>query len=139
MQEVAHNGAARRRSFTLRAIYALCLLGATYNHVAAILQHGIFWDYGGFPRTSTTFWTSLAVLDPAAVVLLFLRPNAGVTATIGIIIVDVIHNVWITARYFPPLLHGLTSSPHVIEQIVFMGFVVITAPFAWTTTRRAAL
>jgi hypothetical protein len=37
----------------------------------------------------------LAVFDPAAAILLFKRPNAGVAATAAIIVVDVIHNVWI--------------------------------------------
>jgi len=96
-----------------------------------LVKHGIFWDYGGVPQASAIFWTSLTVIDPVAVMLLFLRPNLGVTATAVIIIVDVIHNVWIVARYFPPVLHGLAHSPAVIEQIVFMVFVVLTAPFAW--------
>ncbi len=69
----------KRRSLVLRMVYALCLLGASYNHWAAIYQHGIHWDYGGFPTASALFWTTLAFLDPAAVVLLFARPNIGVT------------------------------------------------------------
>jgi hypothetical protein len=116
----------------LRTIYALCLTGATYNHWATILQHGFFWDHGGFPKASTTFWTTLAVLDPIAVILLFTRPNAGVAATAAIIAADVIHNVWIEALYFPPLLHALANAPQVIEQIAFMIFVLITAPLAWS-------
>ncbi|WP_206241039.1 hypothetical protein [Novosphingobium terrae] len=115
----------------MRAIYALCLTGATCNHWAAIVQHGFLWDYGGLPRASATFWTMLAVIDPAAAVLLFKRPNMGVAATATIIIVDVIHNMWIMARYFPPLLQRLAETPQVIAQIAFMIFVAITAPFAW--------
>lgn len=138
MVEAAKGGVSNRRSLVLRTVYALCLLGATYNHAATIFQHGLFWDYGGVPRASAAFWTMLAVLDPAAVVLLFVRPNAGVAATAAIIIVDVIHNLWIGARYFPSLLDGL-AHPQVIAQIVFMLFVVVTAPFAWITSKRGAL
>ena len=116
----------------LRIIYAVCLVGATCNHLAAIFQHGLWWDHGGFPKASTTFWTILAALDPAATILLFKRPNVGVMATAAIIIADVIHNVWIQARYFPPLLHALRDAPHVVEQIAFMIFVLVTAPLAWT-------
>lgn len=116
----------------LRTVYALCLLGATYNHWAMIFQHGLLWDYGGFPKASTIFWTVLAFVDPATVILLFLRPNVGVIATAAIIIVDVTHNVWIQARYFPPLLQTLADSPQVIEQIAFMVFVILTARFAWS-------
>ncbi|WP_375285589.1 hypothetical protein [Sphingomonas sp.] len=67
----------QRRSLLLRTIYALCLLGATYNHWVVIYQHGFEWDYGGVSRASATFWTALAFLDPAAVVLLFVKPRAG--------------------------------------------------------------
>lgn len=138
MVEAANDGAAKRRSLVLRTVYALCLLGATYNHASTLFQHGLFWDYGGVPRASATFWTMLVVLDPAAVILLFTRPNAGVAATAAIIIVDVIHNLWIQARFFPPLLHGL-AAPQMVEQIAFMVFVVITAPFAWMAKQRTAL
>lgn len=82
------------------------------------------------------FWTTLVVLDPVAVILLFVRPNAGVSATAAIIIADVIHNLWIRARFFPPLLHDLAGAPQMIEQIAFMVFVVITAPFAWKAKQR---
>lgn len=130
MIEPAYGRAARRRSLILRTIYALCLLGATWNHAAAIARHGLFWDHGGVPVASSIFWTMLVVLDPAAVILLFARPKAGVVATAAIIVTDVIHNVWIEARYYPPLLQALAQAPQVIEQIAFMVFVVLTAPIA---------
>jgi hypothetical protein len=122
---------AEHRRLGLRTIYALCLLGATYNHAAMLARHGILWDYGGMPKASAIFWTALTVIDPAAAVLLFTRPNAGVIVTAVIIIADVIHNLWITARYFPPMLHGVAQSPAMIEQIIFMIFVLATAKFAW--------
>ncbi len=135
----ASESAARRRSLVLRTIYALCLLGATYNHWGAIYRHGLFWDYGGFPKASTTFWTTLAFLDPATAILLFTRRNVGVAVTIAIIVTDVIHNVWIQARYFPPLPQALAHSPQVIAQIAFMAFVLATSPFAWRTRQRTGL
>ncbi len=122
---------AEHRRLGLRTIYALCLLGATYNHAAMLARHGILWDYGGMPKASAIFWTALTVIDPAAAVLLFTRPNAGVIVTAVIIIADVIHNLWITARYFPPMLHGVAQSPAMIGQIIFMIFVLATAKFAW--------
>ncbi len=128
---------AQRRSLILRVIYALCLLGATANHWAILLQHGLYWDYGGFPVATAIFWTSLSFLDPAAVVLLFARPNAGVAATIAIIVTDVIHNLWIEARYFPPLLRTLVQAPGVMAQIAFMLFVLATASRAWGSERLA--
>lgn len=132
------DASASRRSLILRTIYALFLLGATYNHWYAIYHHGLHWDYGGFPKGSATFWTALAFFDPAAVILLFARPNVGIGLTIGIIVTDVIHNVWIQAHYFPPLLQSLADSPMVIEQIAFMVFVLVSSPFAWTMERQTA-
>ena len=67
-------GAANGGSLVLRTVYALCLLGATYNHATAIVQYGLFWDHGGIPIASTVFWTTLVVIDPAAIILLFARP-----------------------------------------------------------------
>jgi hypothetical protein len=127
-------GFAKHRRLVLRSIFALCLLGATFNHWSEIRQHGFLWDYGGCPRSSTLFWTALAFLDPMAAVLLFVRPNTGIVATVSIIVADVIHNVWIQARYFPPLLHGLGQAPQVVAQIAFMLFVLATAPFGWSET-----
>jgi hypothetical protein len=100
-------------------------------------QHGIFWDYGGLPKVSAVFWTLLAVLDPSAVILLFRRPNIGVVATAAIIVLDVIHNVWIVARFFPPWLQTLAGSPQVIAQMVFLMFVMATAPVAWSRGSQA--
>ena len=128
-----------RRGLVLRTIYALCLLGATGNHAATIVEHGLFWDHGGLPKASALFWTILVVLDPAAAILLFTRPNPGVAATAAIIVADVIHNMWIAAYYFPPLLERLTASPQLLAQLVFLVFVVTTAPSAWTARRHTDL
>ena len=129
----------RHRSLLLRTIYALCLLGATYNHARIVAAHGWLWDYGGFPRASTIFWSTLTIVDPLAAALLFVRPNAGIVATATIIVVDVIHNLWIEARYFPPLLQTLAGAPQMIEQVAFMVFVLATAAFAWTPARSSTL
>lgn len=119
-----------RAGSILRTINALCLAGATYNHWAIIVRHGLLWDYDGLPVVSAIFWTSLAFFDPAAVCLLFFRPCVGVGATIAIIVIDVIHNLWIMARYYPPLLRTLSETPAVLAQIVFMVFVLGTARVA---------
>lgn len=126
----AAGGGEVRSGLILRTIYALCLLGATYNHWAILVRHGLFWDYNGLPVVSAIFWTSLAFLDLASVVLLWRRPRAGVAATIAIIVVDVVHNLWILARYYPPLSRTLLETPGVIAQIVFMVFVLGTARIA---------
>jgi hypothetical protein len=129
-------GRPARAAVMVRAIYASCLLAATYNHWVMIVRHGLLWDYDGLPVASAIFWTSLAFLDPAAVMLLWRRPWAGVVATIAIIVVDVVHNLWILARYYPPLSRTLPATPGVIAQIAFMVFVLGTARIAVRSRRR---
>ena len=128
----------RRRSLLVRTIYAACLLGATFNHARLLVQHGLLWDYGGVPLASAILWTSLTALDPLAVILLFVRPNIGVIVTSLIIVVDVVHNLWITAHYALPhrFLITATTDPFVISQVAFLLFVAMTTPVAWTHAQR---
>ncbi len=72
------------------------------NHARIVAAHGLLWDYGGVPVASAIFWTSLTLLDPLAVLLLIAKPNVGVLATGAIIVADVVHNLWITARNAGP-------------------------------------
>ena len=133
------NTARRRgRSLLVRTIYAACLLGATFNHARVLVQHGLLWDYGGVPLASAVLWTLLTALDPSAVILLFVRPNIGVFMTGLIIVVDVVHNLWITAHYTLPhrFLITATTDPFVISQVVFLLFVAMTTPLAWTHAQR---
>src|SRR5471032_2799686 len=88
-----------RRSLWLRMIYALCLLGATYNHLLIVAEYDWGWNYGGLPVLVTTFWTALTLIDPLAIVLLFLRPKAGVILTLMIIVADVAINAWVGLTY----------------------------------------
>jgi hypothetical protein len=120
-------------NLALRCIYAACLLGATCNHLDILARHGVFWTYGGQPWLSAAFWTALTVLDPLAAVLLFLRPNAGVLATLAIMLADVPHNLWSIARETAPFWRGIASHPAVLEQIAFLLFVLATARFACKT------
>ena len=108
-------------------------MGATVNHVRIVAEHGLLWNYGGVPVASATFWTSLTLLDPLAVVLLIARPNAGVVATAVIIIADVVHNLWITARYTSPqrFIATAVSDPFLLSQAAFLLFVIATVPVAW--------
>jgi hypothetical protein len=121
----------------VRSIYAACLLGATVNHALTVVKHGLFWDYGGVPVASAAFWTSLTFLDPLAAILCLTRANAGVSAALAIIVIDVVHNLWMTARYASPqgFVTAVVTNPFVVSQIVFMLFVVVTARVAWKPGR----
>jgi len=115
----------------LRIIYAVCLFGGTCTHVAIVVQHGLFWDYGGVPWGSALFWTALTVVDPLVAALLFVRRNPGILATAALIMIDVLHKLWITVQFHPPFLKGVAESPAMMAQIAFLLFVFATAPMAW--------
>lgn len=103
------------------------------NHARILLQHGLFWDYGGLAWASAAYWTSLTILDPVAALLLLARPKVGIVGTIALIATNVIHNLAVTARYAPDgeFLARASSNPFIISQIGFMLFVGATARIAW--------
>jgi len=115
---------AAKRSFWLRVVYALCLLGATWNHLRVALDHGLWWDYGGAAMVTRIYWTALLSLDPLAAVLLLAQPRMGLIACASIIVTDVIHNSWY-ARHHPVRMDFYLS------QIVFLLFVAVTIRMAW--------
>jgi hypothetical protein len=113
---------SRKASLVLRAIYAICLLGATCTHVALLSRHGVLWDYGGAHLLTRIYWTSLTVLDPLAALLLFVRPHVGLILTVLIIVSDVLHNTLVGV---PPL------NAMYLSQIAFLIFVASTVYIAW--------
>lgn len=121
----------RRWGFWIRIVYALCLGGATVNHVRAALSRG--WLPEQLPLATALYWDSLTFLDPLAAVLLFVRPRLGIALTVAIIVSDVAHNLWLMAAY--PLsgsfIADVTSSGFMLSQIAFFLFVAATAPLAW--------
>lgn len=68
----------KRRSRIIRGIWAACL---PLNHARVLLQHGLFWNYGGVGRVSAAYWSSLTVTDPIAAALSFARPRIGTLAS----------------------------------------------------------
>ena len=121
----------RSRGLLIRIVYALCLAGATINHVRAVLSHG--WLPEHLPAATALYWSSLTLLDPLAAVLLFLRPRIGIALTVLIIVSNVAHNIWFIAAHplRGSLLDDVASSPFMLSQIAFLLFVAATAPIAW--------
>lgn len=122
----------QRASLVIRSIWAICLLVAGANHVRILLQHGLFWDYGGVAWVSAAYWSSLAILDPIAAALLFVRPKLGILSTVTLIGTNVTDNLAVMARYAPEgeFLHR-ASNPITLSQLGFMLFVGATALIAW--------
>lgn len=116
---------------TIVIVFSLCLIGGGTTHVIDIISGGIF-PYHGVPYAINVFWTSLAILDFAAVVLLWARSNLGLLLTTAIMLVDVAVNSYasyglgIAFQSFAPLQ----------AQTLFLGFVVGAFPIVWT--RRSA-
>lgn len=122
----------QRGSLIVRSIWAACLLIGGVNHARILLQHGLFWDYGGVAWPSAAYWSSLTILDPAVAALLFARPRVGILSTITLIVTNVVHNLAMTAHYAPEgEFLTRASNPFMISQIGFMLFVAATARIAW--------
>jgi len=121
----------------IRSIYALCLLVATCTHAGPILQHGLFWDYGGVGRLTAAFWTSLAIADPLAAVCLFLWPRVGLALTTGIIGLDVLHNAVVFGDVLrrSAAFHLGTYAVFLGIQAAFLLFVIATVRVPWSQAR----
>ena len=129
----------QRRSLIVRSIWAACLLIAAANHARILLQHGLFWDYGGAGALSAAYWSLLTILDPLAAFLLFARPKIGIVSTVALIVTNVIHNLAVTAQRAPQgafLDHA--THPILLSQIGFMLFVAVTARVAWKGTEKSS-
>lgn len=120
----------------IRIVYALCLAGATINHVRAALSQGLLPEH--LPWATALYWSSLTIFDPLAAILLFHRPRVGIALTVSIIVSNVAHNLWFIAAH--PLrgsfVEDVTSSAFMLSQVAFLLFVVATAPVAWRESRR---
>ena len=122
-----------RSGLLIRNVYAICLLVATYTHAIPLIQHGIFWNYGGVGWVSAAFWTSLAVADPAAAACLFIWPRVGLALTSGIIALDVLHNgIIFSQSVFHPSERNLWTYTAFGLQVAFLLFVIATVRVAWS-------
>jgi hypothetical protein len=131
-------------SIILRSIYATCLALATITHVLVDVRYGVFLaglESLGFPIGVRLYWASLTFLDPAAAILLFVRPRAGLVLCAAIIATDVLNNSWVAYHRseFGPLVleNGQTLYHHsgadmsLILQAAFLIFVFATVRYAW--------
>jgi hypothetical protein len=133
-----------KASVVLRGIYATCLALATITHVLVDMRYGVFLaglEPLGYPIGIRLYWASLTFLDPAAAILLFVRPRAGLVLCAVIIATDVLNNSWVAYHRseFGPLVldHGQTVYHHsganmsLILEVAFLIFVFATILYAW--------
>ena len=121
-----------RHSIIIRGLWAACLVIGGLNHARILLQHGLFWDYGGVHPISAVYWTSLTLFDPLVAALLFVKPRVGIPATVILMVTNVIHNL-ATIAHFAPMGEFLERAAHpiILSQIGFMLFVAATTRTAW--------
>ncbi|MCY7262034.1 hypothetical protein [Pseudomonas protegens] len=117
-----------RVSVSIRLLFTLCLLAASFNHLRAALDHGLLWDYGYGADTllaSRAFWGALTFFDPLAALLLWVRPRWGLVLTLAIIVLDVVHNSFYVAA------HSQWLETFYLSQAGFLLAVVAFLPLAW--------
>jgi hypothetical protein len=133
-----------KASIILRGIYATCLVLATITHVLVDMRYGVFLaslEPLGYPIGIRLYWASLTFLDPAAAILLFVRPRAGLVLCAVIIATDVLNNSWVAYHrpVFGPLVldHGQTVFHHsganmnLLLEVAFLIFVFATIRYSW--------
>ncbi len=116
---------ARTADRIIILIYILAFTGASYNHIADLARHGLFpyTSLFGVPPALNIYWTSLTLLDPLAILLLFLRPRAGCLFYLLIMLTDVPINIYANMVYWE---QPLFESPGLIMQIAFLLFLLLT-------------
>lgn len=104
-------------------------LGAAANHGHDFLVSG--WrPYAGEPPALEAFWTSLVVIDPLVVVLLLLlRRRSGLLAGLAVMVADVAVNATVAFTRA-----GYATSPDLLMQVGFLGFVLGSLPWLWPVT-----
>jgi hypothetical protein len=117
---------AGRGARVVRAVLAAGLAAGACQHVVMLIERGPV-SLPDQPVAFNAFWTSLAVLDPLAALLLNYRPRAGILLTLAIMIADVSVNVRAFARF------GLLSPANVglWMQAVFGLFALVMARRIW--------
>lgn len=103
---------------------ALLCVGAV-AHLVDLVQHGLY-PYGWAPTWLNLYWTSLAVLDPLAAVLLLGGRRRGADLACAIMVTDVAANWY--AVY--GIQHsGLLAEPGLQRLTIFALYVVVVTPF----------
>ena len=103
-------------------------LGAAANHLHDFLVGG--WrPYAGEPPVLEAFWTSLVAVDPIVAVLLLRRRRTGLFAGLAVMVVDVTVNTTVALTGA-----GHATSPELLMQCGFLGFVLGSLSWLWPAT-----
>ena len=114
----------------LPTFMALCLTLAGLGHWHDIATAGWRLAYAPAPLALNIYWSSLAVADIAAAVLLLLRRRTGLVFTLVILVSDVAINSYATYQ-----LHLLEGGWALQLQSLFLGLVLGSLPALWPHAR----
>lgn len=114
-------------------LLVVCLASGGTTHVIDIVRGG-WLPYSGVPLPLNAFWTSLAIVDFAAVFLLWRHLNAGLILTAVIMVADVAINSYATYGLAIPF----KSFAPLQAQTLFLGFVIGAVPVIWARDRNLA-
>ena len=112
------------------AIFILAFTGAAINHFADNIRAGLF-PYSklyGANEYLNFYWTSLTILDPVAIITLFLNVRTGYIIALAIMFSDVPINIYATVNYWHLPLH---RNYYLIMQIMFLAFLLLTVKRIW--------
>lgn len=108
----------------VRWVWTLAFLGGAFNHLRDLIARG-WLPYRAAPLPLNAFWSALLPVDLAVAALLWWRPRWGVGLGVAVMLVDVAVNTEVVRRA------GVALHPMVQLQILFLGFVLGSAPLLW--------
>lgn len=88
--------------------------------------------YRSAPMALNLYWTSLAVLDPATVILLLRRPRTGLYLALAVMISDVAVNSWAALTVFQDRFW----MPALWLHIAFLALIVGCLPWLYSALER---
>ncbi len=112
------------------AVYCVCFAQGAIAHILDVMHGGwpLFYYHG--PGLIGIFWTALILLDPAIILLLLKRRQAGLIAALSIMLLDVAAN-----SYAAFVLHDSGFALALRLQCMFLGFILGSLSFLWPVRR----
>ena len=108
-------------------IYSIGFLIGTCTHVLGILHNGFLAVAKSAPLSLNIYWDSLALLDPLAALLIWIKPRLGLGLAILIMFTDVIINACTySVGYFGKPVAGMIPG-FLFMQSLFATFIFATA------------
>lgn len=112
----------------VRLVWTLAFLGGAFNHARDLIERG-WLPYRAAPLPLNVFWSALLPVDLAVAALLWWRPRWGVALAVAVMVTDVAVNTEVVRRA------SVAMPPMVQLQILFLGFVLGSAPLLWRRQR----